>query len=97
VALFCIGCYYRQYVFLRTDRIAEGRLLTMRILELKDVVSVLRAEVQRAGGVSAWSKKTGVNRTIVSKVLNDLRAPPKSMIKALKLRTVFGVSKDSAK
>ena len=71
--------------------------LTMRILELKDVVSVLRAEVQRAGGVSAWSKKTGVNRTIVSKVLNDLRAPPKSMIKALKLRTVFVVSKDSAK
>jgi DNA-binding phage protein len=97
VALFCIGCYYRQYVFLRTDRIAEGRLLTMRILELKDVVSVLRGEVQRAGGVSAWSKKTGVNRTIVSKVLNDLRAPPKSMIKALKLRTVFVVSKDSAK
>jgi DNA-binding phage protein len=66
----------------------------MRILEVKDLVPLLRAEVQRAGGVSAWSKKTGVNRTIVSKVLNDLRAPPKSMIKALKLRTVFVARKD---
>jgi DNA-binding phage protein len=64
----------------------------MRILEIKDVVPLLLAEVRRAGGVSAWSKKTGVNRTIASKVLNNLKSPTKSVIKALKLRTVFVVS-----
>jgi hypothetical protein len=66
----------------------------MRILEIKDVVPLLRTEVQRAGGVSAWSKKTGVNRTVASKVLNNLKPPTKSVIKALKLRPVFVVSKD---
>ena len=66
----------------------------MRILELKDVVPLLRAEVRRAGGVSAWSKKTGVNRSVASKVLNNLKPPSRSIIKALKLRTVFVVSDD---
>jgi hypothetical protein len=65
----------------------------MRILELEDVVSLLRVEVRKAGGVSAWSRKNGVHRSIVSNVLNNLRLPTKSMIKALKLRTVFVVSK----
>ncbi len=66
----------------------------MRILEFKDIVPLLRAEVQRAGGVSAWSKKTGVSRTVVSKALNNLKPPTKSIIKALKLRMVFVISKD---
>jgi hypothetical protein len=66
----------------------------MRILEVKDIVPLLRAEVRRAGGVSAWSRKTGVHRTIVSKVLNHLKLPTKSITKALKLRAVFVVSKD---
>jgi DNA-binding phage protein len=61
----------------------------MRILEFKDIIPLLRAEVQRAGGVSAWSKKTGVSRTIVSKALNNLKPPTKSIIKALRLRAVF--------
>jgi DNA-binding phage protein len=65
----------------------------MRILELEDIVPLLRAEVQRAGGVNAWCKKTGVNRTIVYKVFNDWRPPPKSMIKALNLRAVFAATK----
>jgi hypothetical protein len=66
----------------------------MRVLDFKDIVPLLRAEVQRAGGVSAWSRKTGVHRTIVSKVLNNLKPPTKSIIKALKLRAAFIVSKD---
>jgi DNA-binding phage protein len=65
-----------------------------RTLEVKDVILLLRAEVRRAGGVSAWSKKTGVHRTIVSKVLHNSKPLPKSIIKALKLRTVFVVNKD---
>jgi DNA-binding phage protein len=66
----------------------------MRILEVKDIVPLLRAEVQRAGGVSAWSKKTGVSRSVASRVLNNLKPPTRSIIKALKLRTVFVASKD---
>jgi DNA-binding phage protein len=69
----------------------------MRILEVKDIVPLLRAEVQRADGLSAWSKKTGVHRTIVSKVLNHLSQPTKTVIKALKLRKVFVVGKDQPK
>ena len=55
----------------------------MRILEVKGIVPLLRVEMQRAGGVSAWSKKTGVNRTVASKVLNNLKPPSGSIIKAL--------------
>jgi hypothetical protein len=69
----------------------------MNILEVKDVVLLLRAEVQRAGGVKAWCKKTGVHRTIVTKVLNNSRPPTKSIIKALSLRTVFVVGGNQSK
>jgi hypothetical protein len=80
-----------QFVFGKRPGSTE---VTMRVLEVKDIVPLLRAEVQRAGGISAWSKKTGVNRTVASKVVNNLKPPTKSVIKALKLRAVFVVSKD---
>lgn len=61
----------------------------MRILDLDDVVRLLRSEVSRAGGQAAWAKATGVNRVLVNRVLNGQRAPTKKMIGALELRTVF--------
>jgi hypothetical protein len=61
----------------------------MRVLKIDDVRSLLRAEIELAGGVVAWSKKAGVHRTTVSKVAANLRPPTKSIIKALRLRTVF--------
>jgi len=66
----------------------------MRIVELKDVVQLLRAEVRRAGSITAWCNKTGVHRTTATKVLNNSIPPTRSIIKALKLRTVFVVSED---
>jgi hypothetical protein len=60
-----------------------------RTLEVKDVVTLLRAEVRKAGGISAWCRKTGVHRTVVSRVLHNFQSPTKCIIKALKLRTVF--------
>lgn len=81
-------------------RQADERLLISRLprtLEVKDVVSLLRAKVQEAGGVSAWSKKTGIHRTIVSKVLHNSKPLTKSIIKALKLRIVFVVRNDQTK
>ena len=61
----------------------------MRVFELEDVIDLLRAEVVRAGGQVAWSKKTGINRTRLNRVLNGHVPPTKTMLKALKLRTVF--------
>lgn len=61
----------------------------MRVLETEDVVALLRSEVKRGGGVVAWSKKTGVHRSTVSKVICNLQLPTKSVIRALDLRPVF--------
>jgi lambda repressor-like predicted transcriptional regulator len=62
----------------------------MHILELEDIVSLLRSEVERAGSQAAWSKKTGINRTLLNGVLNRRRPPTSPIImKALKLRLVF--------
>jgi DNA-binding phage protein len=61
----------------------------MRILEIGDVIRLLRSEVCRAGGQAAWASRTGINRIIVNKVLNGRTLPTKKIIKALKLRVVF--------
>ena len=61
----------------------------MRFLDLKDVIRLLRSEVERAGGQAAWAKKTGTNRTTINRVLNDRQLPSKKIIRALKLRMVF--------
>jgi DNA-binding phage protein len=61
----------------------------MKFLELKDVIRLLRSEVERAGGQTAWAKKTGVHRSTINMVLHDRLPPPKKIIRALQLRTVF--------
>jgi DNA-binding phage protein len=61
----------------------------MNFLDLKDVICLLRSEVEQAGGQEAWAKKTGTNRTVINRVLNDRQLPSKQIIRALKLRTVF--------
>jgi len=63
--------------------------LRMDILEAKDVVRLLRSEVERAGGQAAWANAAGLNRIVVNKVLNGKTLPTKKIITALKLRTVF--------
>jgi len=61
----------------------------MRVLELADVIVMLRSEVDRVGGQAVWAKKAGVDRAVVSKVLNGRRPPNKAIINALDLRMVF--------
>ena len=61
----------------------------MRIFELEDVIPLLRSKVKRGGGQVAWSKKTGINRSTLYRVLTGRRLPNKKIIRALKLRTVF--------
>jgi DNA-binding phage protein len=61
----------------------------MRVLELKDVIRLLRSEVERAGGQAGWAKKTGIQRTTINKALNDQGLLTKKIIRELKLRMVF--------
>ncbi len=61
----------------------------MRVFELEDVILLLRSEVKRGGGQAAWSKKTGIDRTMLSRVLNGHRPLTKTIFRALKLRMVF--------
>ena len=61
----------------------------MRTFELEDVTLLLGSKIKRAGGQTAWAKKTGIDRTILSRVLNGHRQPTKAILKALNLRVVF--------
>jgi hypothetical protein len=61
----------------------------MRVLDDKAVIRLLRAEVKKAGGQGAWARRKRVNRTLLNKVLNDRKLMPPSIIKALRLRSVY--------
>jgi len=61
----------------------------MRTFELEDVILLLRSKVKRAGGQTAWAKKTGIDQTILSRVLGGHRQPTKAILRALNLRIVF--------
>jgi hypothetical protein len=65
-----------------------------RFIEQKDIRDHLCKEVERAGGQSAWSRKTGVDRTIVNQVLGGRMRPGKAIIKALRLRVIYAVMDD---
>lgn len=65
----------------------------VRQLEMEDVVALLSTQAKRAGGVVAWSAKTGIHRTTISKVLAGQQLPTKGIIRTLGLRTVFVVEK----
>jgi hypothetical protein len=62
---------------------------TMRALDQKDVVRLLRSEVNRAGGQTKWAKKNGIAPSAISMVLAGDRPPNKKIISALKLRRVI--------
>src|ERR1019366_10266240 len=59
----------------------------MSFLELKDVIHLLRSEVERAGGQSVWAKKNGMNRSVINKVLNGRAPPTKSITRAFPEKT----------
>jgi len=50
----------------------------MRVFEPKDVITLFRSEVQKAGSISAWARKTSINRTAVSEALQSKKPISKS-------------------
>lgn len=61
----------------------------MQIFEMGDVVALLRREVDMAGGQVAWSKRTGINRTLLNQILRGRRQVTDRIIAALDLRIIF--------
>src|SRR5215468_2286677 len=58
------------------------------LLDQKDVVRLLRLEVNRAGSQKKWAKKNGVTPSLISMVLSGDRPLSNKIIRALKLRRV---------
>ena len=60
-----------------------------RLLNLNDVMRLLRSEVRRAGSKRAFARKAGVNVSVVSKTLRGVVLPSDKILNALKLRVVY--------
>jgi DNA-binding phage protein len=60
-----------------------------KLLDQKGVIRMLRDEIKQAGSTTAWAKKTGIGRTMVSKVMSGRKPIPKSILKALGLKVVY--------
>jgi hypothetical protein len=63
----------------------------MRMLEDEDVVCLLRSEVERAGGQSAWARREWIDRTLVNRVLCGQKLPTKEIVRALKLCNLYAL------
>jgi hypothetical protein len=66
-----------------------GDIAVANVLEREDVIALLREEVKKAGGQVAWSKRTGVNRSNLNRVLKGRRPLPMTILVALKLRVAY--------
>jgi hypothetical protein len=74
----------------QADREILERVLDVRkILDLDDVMRLLRSEIERAGSQRAFARKAGVNVSVVSSTLNRQRLPSEKVLRALKLRAVY--------
>ena len=71
------------------DRPKLPPLTQVRIFEPEDVMSLLRADIERVGDQSAWARKAGIERTIVNQILNGHKPPTISIIEALGLRVAI--------
>src|SRR6516225_186259 len=61
----------------------------------KDIIALLRAEIQKAGSVTAWANNASIDRTVVSKALHHKRSIPKRLIRALRLRRALFLTNES--
>jgi DNA-binding phage protein len=59
------------------------------VLDDKDVVLLLRAIIKRDGSISAFSRRHGLERSQLNKMLNGGRPVSRVVVKALGLRKVY--------
>ena len=67
--------------------------MTKHFLNENDVLRLLREEVDRAGGQSAWARRSGIDRVYLNRVLNGKRPLPPRIVKALNLKRAFAYEK----
>jgi len=61
----------------------------MLALDDKDVVLLLKAAIEQEGSISAFARRHGLNRTILTQVVNRKRPVSGPLIKTLGLRRVY--------
>ena len=66
------------------------------MLDNKDVVRLLRWEVERAGGQSAWARRERIDRTLLNRVVRGQKPPTEKIVKALKLCNVCALDDDES-
>jgi DNA-binding phage protein len=59
------------------------------ILDVEEVIQLLRAAVEQEGNRHAFARKTGISRSFINMILSGKRPPPDSVLKVLKLHRVF--------
>jgi hypothetical protein len=74
---------------LNEPEILYRALGVQRLLNLQDVIRLLRSEVERAGSQRAFARKAGVNVSVVSKTLRGMILPSEKILRALRLRIVY--------
>jgi DNA-binding phage protein len=67
-----------------------------KVLTRENVVQLLRQQVTKAGGQSSWSRKTGIHRSLVNRVLQGRQRPTTSLLKVLQLETVYVQTKKAS-
>jgi DNA-binding phage protein len=60
-----------------------------RSLSGDEVIQLLRAEIELAGGQAEWARIKGINRPVLNGVLKGHRSIPPSIVTALTLRTAL--------
>ncbi len=60
-----------------------------RWLDDKDVIRLLKAEVERTGGKSGFARLTGLNRNNINQIIGGKRPISKRLMRMLKLRRVY--------
>ena len=59
------------------------------VLELQDVLRLLRSEIKRAGSQRRFAREASVNISVVSRTLTGQVPPSQKILRALKLRKVY--------
>jgi DNA-binding phage protein len=71
------------------------RARNQTLLRIKDIIPILRREVERAGSQAEWARKTGANRANLNSTLTGKRPPTRDILRALNLRKVFAYERAS--
>ena len=66
----------------------------MRV-EPKDIITLLGAEIDKAGSITAWANNASIDRAVVSAALHYKRSIPKRLIRALGLRRALSLTDGS--